>query len=65
MASNLLLPEVWVRADRPINQYPVGTKAKAIGGGYWIRVRRGWKWCTGSTFSNVGGDWMGEVCLVA
>ena len=26
-------------------------------------TERGFKWCTGSTFPNVGGDWTGEVCL--
>jgi hypothetical protein len=38
-------------------------KFKALMGGHWIRTERGFKWCTGSTFPNVGGDWTGEVCL--
>ncbi len=40
---------------------PLGTKAPAIGGGYWIKVARGWKWCTGDTFPTVGGDWTGQL----
>lgn len=35
---------------------PLGTKANAVNGGYWIRVSNGWKWCTGSTFPVPGGD---------
>jgi hypothetical protein len=46
-----------------VREYPLGTKFKALMGGHWIRVERGFKWCTGSTFPNVGGDWTGEVCL--
>ena len=61
--GNVLLCDVWVRADKPIREYPLGTKFKALMGGHWIRVERGFKWCTGSTFPNVGGDWTGEVCL--
>lgn len=61
--GNVLLCDVWVRADKPVREYPLGTKFKALMGGYWIRVKRGFKWCTGSTFQNVGGDWTGEVCL--
>lgn len=53
----------WIKANKPINEYPIGTKAKAIGGGYWERVKDGWKWFTGSTFPNVGADWSGEVML--
>lgn len=55
--------EVWIKADKPLKEYPTGTKAKALGGGYWIKTGRGWKWSTGSTFPSVGGDWSGEVCL--
>jgi|688.fasta_scaffold2308256_1 hypothetical protein len=61
--ANVLLCDVWVRADKPVKEYPLGTKFKALMGGHWIRVERGFKWCTGSTFPNVGGDWTGEVCL--
>lgn len=48
--GNVLLCDVWVRADKPVREYPLGTKFKALMGGYWIRVERGFKWCTGSTF---------------
>jgi hypothetical protein len=61
--ANVLLCDVWIKADKPVREYPLGTKFKALMGGYWIRVERGFKWCTGSTFPNVGGDWTGEVCL--
>jgi hypothetical protein len=61
--GNFLLCDVWVREDKPVREYPLGTKFKALMGGYCIRVERGFKWCTGSTFPNVGGDWTGEVCL--
>ena len=40
----------WEVASKPLREYPIGTKAKAIGGGYWMRVEYGWRWCTGSTF---------------
>ena len=53
----------WIKADRKINDYPIGTKFKAIMGGHWIRVVNGFKWCNGSTFPRVGGDWTGEICL--
>jgi hypothetical protein len=42
---------------------PIGTKATAINGGHWIRVDRGWKWCTGATFPRPGGDWDGRLIL--
>lgn len=57
------MEEKWVKADRPLSEYPVGTKAKAIGGGYWIKNKFGWKWFTGSTFPSPGGDWTGEVSV--
>lgn len=53
----------WIKADKDVREYPIGTKFKALMGGYWIRTEQGFKWCTGSTFPNVGGDWTGEVCL--
>lgn len=40
---------------------PIGTRAPASGGGHWVRVESGWKWCTGATFSRPGGDWTGEL----
>jgi hypothetical protein len=63
LEQNGLLGDVWFMSDRPFAAYPIGTKAKAIGGGYWIKNERGWKWCTGSTFPCPGGDWTGEVSL--
>jgi len=43
--------------EKPWAEYPIGTKAYAIGGGYWQKVSGGWKWCTGSTFPTPGADW--------
>lgn len=57
------MAEKWIISDRPLAAYPLGTKAKAIGGGYWEKVERGWKWCAGSTFPSPGGDWTGEVSM--
>jgi len=54
---------IWIKADKEVGAYPIGTKFKALMGGHWIRTEQGFKWCTGSTFKNVGGDWNGEVCL--
>lgn len=42
--------------DRPWNKYPLGTKANAVMGGFWIKTLRGWKWCTGSAFPTPGVD---------
>ena len=42
--------------DRPWSDYPLGTKAWAIGGGHWVRVEHGWKWHNGSTFPTPGAD---------
>lgn len=56
--------EQWIKADRPIEEYPAGTKFKAVNGGYWIKTEDGWyKWCTGAKFPRVGGDYIGLVCL--
>lgn len=46
--------------DRPWSEYPIGTKAHAFNGGYWIRVPLGWKWCCGATFPTPGGDACGN-----
>ncbi len=35
--------------------YPIGTKAYAIEGGFWEKKLTGWKWCTGATFPTPGG----------
>jgi hypothetical protein len=53
----------WVIARDHIDTYPLGTKYRCLSGGYWVRVENGYKWCTGSTFSRIGGDWTGEICL--
>ena len=39
-----------------LEDYPIGTKAMAINGGYWVKVKRGWKWFNGSTFPRPGAD---------
>ena len=49
-----------IKRDRPWSEYPIGTKAHAFMGGYWERVKNGWKWCTGATFPRPGGDAIGE-----
>jgi hypothetical protein len=50
-------------SDRPFRDYPLGTKAYASGGGYWIKVKLGWKWHSGATFPEPGGDWNGFVSV--
>ena len=55
--------ENWIKVDKPLDQYPLGTKARATMGGYWIRVKRGWKWHCGDTFPLPGADWDRTVCL--
>jgi len=40
---------------------PIGTKAPATSGGYWIKTKRGWVWTNGATFPCPGGDWTGEL----
>lgn len=39
-----------------LEDYPLGSKVIAITGGYWVKVKRGWKWHNGSTFPTPGGD---------
>lgn len=41
---------------RSWSNYPIGTKAHAVMGGYWIKTNHGWKWCTGATFPTPGGN---------
>ena len=38
------------------NDYPIGTKAFSVSGGFWEETSRGWKWCTGDTFPTPGAD---------
>ena len=46
----------WEPINHSLKSYPIGTKAReSWSGGYWIRVLRGWKWCTGDTFTRPGG----------
>ncbi|ABM32256.1 hypothetical protein QRO11_15590 [Paracidovorax citrulli] len=44
---------------------PMGTKAPSIGGGYWCKTPKGWKWGgpggNGSTLPHPGGDWDGRL----
>ena len=59
-----LLADVWQTSDRPFRDYPIGTKAQAQGGGYWIKNKRGWRWCNSyCSFPAPGGDWNGMVSL--
>jgi hypothetical protein len=51
----------WIKDDKPWETYPIGTKARAIMGGYWIKAQSGWKWFCGSTFPRPGGDADGYV----
>ena len=61
--ANRLVADVWQTSDRPFRDYPIGTKAQALGGGYWIKNERGWKWGIDDTFPAPGGDWNGMVSL--
>ena len=46
---------VWKKQDRPLTEYPIGTKAReSWSGGYWIKTNRGWKWFVGDTFPRPG-----------
>ena len=42
---------------------PLGTKALAIDGGYWIRVVGGWQWAfsRGGIYPRPGADWDGNL----
>ena len=50
--------------DRPWDEYPEGTKARATTGGAWYKTQRGWKWNgpdgNGGTFPTPGGDACGN-----
>lgn len=52
------------KIDRPWRDYPIGTKAHACNGGYWLKMHHGWKWNgpdgSGSTFPTPGGDACGR-----
>ena len=52
-----------LRQDRDWRDYPLGTKAHAFNGGYWIRVEGGWKAsCSHCVFPTPGGDACG-ACI--
>lgn len=56
--------EKWIRDNRQWSDYPAGTKAKALMGGYWVKLQCGrWQWPGGCSFPTPGGDATGEVCL--
>lgn len=56
--------QTWEKVDRPIMDYPIGTKFRSSDGGYWERVTLyGFKWHCGSIFPMVGEDWDGMVCF--
>lgn len=55
--------EIYTRTTRSLKDYPLGSKFRAINGGYWEKVENGFKWCTGDTFPNLGGDWDGTVSM--
>lgn len=54
---------VAIPRDRPWHLYPDGTKAPSWGGGHWVRVMGGWKWCSGDVFPRPGYDNMDQVIL--
>lgn len=57
-------PVCLLKPDRPWNQYPLGTRARAFGGGAWFKTDRGWKWNgpdgVGGTFPTPGADAFGH-----
>lgn len=50
---------VYAEIDRKWSDYPIGTKAHAVIGGYWVKTIRGWQWLNGKTFPTPGGDAIG------
>ncbi len=55
--STVLNNKQWVDRDQSVSwsDYPLGTLAReSWGAGHWIRVKSGWKWNGGSTFSQPG-----------
>lgn len=57
LKSNQFNIEEKQKITKSWSEYPVGTKAWAASGGYWIKTgENSWKWCTGSSFPTPGGD---------
>lgn len=52
-----------VNRDRPWWGYPIGTKAPCLGGGHWVKVKRGWMWHNGDIFPRPSADNTGKVIL--
>lgn len=44
------------KIDRPWAEYPIGTRAISVYGGFWEKTESDWKWCCGDTFPTPGGD---------
>lgn len=62
-SAGRILVEEWQKADKELKEYPIGTKARAAGGGWWTKTEQGWQWANGSSFPTVGGDWDGYVSV--
>ena len=45
-----------MKIEKPWSEYPIGTKAHAVGGGHWAKIKAGWKWKGGATFPTPGAD---------
>ncbi len=57
-------PRPMAGEDR-LRNAPIGTKAAAIMGGCWTKVKHGWKWGKldggGGVYPSPGGDWDGNL----
>jgi hypothetical protein len=40
---------------RPLDSYPLGTKAHNVIGGWWVKVPNGWQAMSGDIFPTPGG----------
>lgn len=49
--------------ERMLAEAPEGSKAISVCGGHWLKMERGWRWCTGSVFPRPGADWIGTIVL--
>lgn len=50
------MTEKWEKKTKPWSEYPVGTKARAVTGGHWVKTLWGWKFNTGDYFPAPGAD---------